>query len=99
MKGDWVNNFSAGFGIERTPRGGIHAAVSQLGAHVATQRAGIKLPDVVQSSHLRTFPSRSFYFSLWSRITRPALAEVPLSMIANVTFPLNNTAYKFWSGY
>ena len=62
------------FKKERTLKGGIHGIVTQSGAQVSAQMYFMCAADAVRN-YVRDNPGHNFYFSLWQRITRKALAS------------------------
>lgn len=62
------------FKKERTLKGGIHGIVTQSGAQASAQMYFMCASDSIRN-YVRDNPTHTFYFSLWQRITRKALAS------------------------
>lgn len=62
------------FRKERTSKGGIHGIITQSGSQVSAQMYYLCASDAVRN-YVRDNPNHTFYFSLWQRITRKALAS------------------------
>lgn len=56
-------------GIELTPKGGLHVAVSQGSALTSTDGAHLQLPSALRS-YFAANPSHNYFMSLWIRTTR-----------------------------
>lgn len=61
--------------VERTGKYGIHAITSQVSMDTSNRHAGIKLPDLVRNYIRANLPGRTFYVSIWGRLTRVASAD------------------------
>jgi len=62
------------FLAERTARGGIHGIITQGGGQTDSRGYMVSAPAAVRE-HVRLNPTRGFYASIWTRITRRGLAN------------------------
>lgn len=62
--------------IERTSKYGIHVIASQTANDTSNRHGGISIPDPILNRILTGLPGRTFYCSIWGRLTRVATAGV-----------------------
>jgi len=56
--------------IERTGKKGLHVISSQTTIDLANRHGGIRIPDLVRNYVRAHLPGKSFYVSVWGRLTR-----------------------------
>lgn len=83
--------------VERTAKYGIHVIASQTANDSSNRHAGISLPAPVISHIWTNTPGRTFYISVWGRVTRvPTAGTTSDGYLGSVT-SLNFHAFAFYT--
>lgn len=87
------NTLNAYLSVERSTKGGIHVISSQNPLQPQTTYYGFRMSDAVRN-YVASHPTHSFYFSLWSKITRPGIANSAEQ--SNFDYAINTSNYLFY---
>jgi hypothetical protein len=85
------------FFVERTPKGGFHGIITQGGSQVAQHASALYAPSAIRL-HVKNNPTRSFYASLWSTVTRTGIAGAAGQSSFHMAQNTTNLAFHFQTG-
>lgn len=85
--------------VERTTKRGLHVITSQTAMDATGRYAAITLPTSIRDYMYTNTPSRSFYTSMWGRLTRLSTQSTDaLGNFASTTAPATNYASLLYKG-